>query len=346
MTKIPQPYFIQTLEWAKFWKEAALPNHKYFEVSAEFVGSKVSAIVYLYPWHLKQNFLYVPKGFTVEAFSSQEELYGASDLLMQQIMEIGKKEGSSFVKLDFDWQFTDLLGIKDTKKLLKFVTKAAPRIYCKLSKKRLQYLSTAIIDTAGLYYLEDDSPEDFMNENKEFWAKTNENIRRYTKKSLYQGFYIDKSKTKENFEAFWKVYEGTCIRQNYATHPKQYFKTMLGHDFVRLIVLKDEFDEPQCVWFGVKIGDTLYYLYGGNTQDSFDKYGQYYMHLLALQQAAHENCMRYDLGGYDSAKGFGKFKEGYRGKIVNFLGPVDVVLKPASYSAVSSAIMVSKMFRR
>jgi lipid II:glycine glycyltransferase (peptidoglycan interpeptide bridge formation enzyme) len=67
---------------------------------------------------------------------------------------------------------------------------------------------------------------------------------------------------------------------------------------------------------------------------------------VAVAMGATEKLRFYDLGGYDSHSGYGKFKENYRGTIRNFLGPVDFVLNSPKYSLINLLIKFIKIFRR
>jgi lipid II:glycine glycyltransferase (peptidoglycan interpeptide bridge formation enzyme) len=334
-----KPYFIQTKDWSDFWLESSLDNHFVECISHNTEKIEISTIVYQYPWHLGKSFFYIPKGpvFSILREISNEEILIQYQIFLQKIEKRAREKNMVFVKLDFDYQFTNLFHIEDNKKLLSLI-RSKTNSYCTLSSKPIQYLSTMILDCQNLQYLEDLSS--FVETNKPFWSKTNENIRRYTRKSLTQNWRIDATKSKENFENFWTIYSFTANRQGFAIHPKKYFEKLINHNFVRIIVLSDEKGVPHCCWFGISLLGTLYYLYGGNDDYSFAHYGQYLVHVVALQIASKENISSYDLGGYDSEKGFGKFKEGYRGKIVTFLGPIDIVLDKTSYTVINRGLQV------
>ncbi|NJL97056.1 aminoacyltransferase [Candidatus Gracilibacteria bacterium] len=126
---------------------------------------------------------------------------------------------------------------------------------------------------------------------------------------------------------------------------KKYFQDLFDKDFSRMISLIDPKGKVQCSWFGVIIGNTLYYLYGGNTQDSFDNYGQYLVHVAATYLGKKEGVSYYDLGGYDPEKGFGKFKEGYKGIIRHFGYPMDLILQARKYHFTSRFVQTAKTFR-
>lgn len=340
-----KPYFLQTSQWSQFWLEHVQKNHQIHFISHKNENIELSAYIYQYPWHLGKSFLYIPKGpiFKIYGNISKNQIVAEYKVFLNKITKFATQNKYIFIKLDFDYQFTNLLGIHDSETLLRLIEKLVP-LHIKLSEKKLQYLSTMTLDCSRLQ--KSDDMTEFLDTNKDFWSQTNENIRRYTRKALKQNWQVDTSKTTDNFEAFWQVYESTAKRQKFAIHPKSYFNTMFKKKFVRIIVLKDEQNIPHCCWFGVLLNDTLYYLYGGNDNYSFDHQGQYLAHLIALQIASNEKIKQYDLGGYDSEKGFGKFKEGYRGNIVNFLGPVDIVLQPKIYNLINTVINFVKKLKK
>jgi lipid II:glycine glycyltransferase (peptidoglycan interpeptide bridge formation enzyme) len=182
----------------------------------------------------------------------------------------------------------------------------------------------------------------WFHENSEFWAQTNQNIRRYTKKSLTDNRFTIKVDDKETgFEEFWKVYESTAKRQKFATHPRSYFELLHSKPEAHIITISLE-QQVVCVWFGYSFNDTLIYLYGGNTEDGLANKAQYLMHVAALALMRKLGLTNYDLGGYDKEKGFGKFKEGYRGDIRTFLGPIDIVLEQRKYHFTNRFIKTAK----
>jgi len=327
------PYFINSNSWAKFWLSANPKNHNYHLVEV----TNFAGIVYEYPWYLGNNFLYLSKGPVLKTNSKNLE---SGELLLEfknflnKITELGKINNSTFIKIDFDDELLRLLGVEKNYDLEDFLQKNFDFKF-KLPTKTIQYISTMTLDLGEFQNQElSDDLQEFFQETKSFWAKTNENIRRYTKKSLAQNWKISTEKTQENFWLYWQIYSETSLRQGFATQPKEYLGKLFKEEFSRIIIISDE-SGPQCVWLGIISENTLTYLSGGNTPKSLTKYGQYLTHLMAVKTAIVEKCNFYDLGGYDSGKGFGKFKEGYRGEIRNFLGPVDILIQPIKYTLIN-----------
>jgi hypothetical protein len=375
-------YFLQTKPWLEFWKNANLPGHDYLHIAVEVdillenpahtLKILLQSFIYIYPWQLGQKFFYIPKSPVVELlldgkslkFDAISKVFNESDLqlikqnflqlfdkLLLQFATLAQQKDVAFIKLDLDDNFTEFLDIKDNAEILSNIKKVYPRSV--ISGKTIQYLQAMVLE------LENVKPsitktKDYTNQTlisffdgtKSFWAKTNENVRRYTKKSLSQGWQVSTLKTPENFEAFWQVYSGTSERQHFSTHHKNVVETLMKYDFSRIIIVRDEQGDPQCVWMGVVSDNTLTYLYGGNTEDSFKKYGQYLVHLSAVKMVYDEGLRFYDLGRYDPTKSYSKFKENYRGQIRNFLGPVDLIIKPSYYYYINFLIAVVKIFRK
>jgi lipid II:glycine glycyltransferase (peptidoglycan interpeptide bridge formation enzyme) len=340
MNPITKPYFLQDPRWANFWQSAHNSKHSFQQFSHFSNGITYSTIAYTYPWHFGQSFLYLPRFCVITAHSNSTQLEIQSGLreFLNLIVQKAQDSKHTFIKLDTGFDFQQATGIQTNDDFKSFIQQNTPNLTVSHSKKTLQYLSTMVLDCANLQAkTATETYLDFYLNNKQFWGKTNENVRRYTKKSCSQNWKIDSSTTVENFEKFWQVYQHTAQKHDFGIHPKRYFETMMKHDFVRIITLSDD-QGVQSGWFGVVFDDTMYYLYGGNTDISFKKYGQYFIHLLATDLISQETLIQYDLGGYDAKKGFGKFKEGYRGEIVSALGPIDIILKPIKHSFTYSVV--------
>jgi len=337
-------YFLQTKQWADFWATANKPNHQYFYFENEYF----EAYVYEYPWYFGEKFWYVPKGpATKKSFNKDnfKEFYN-------QILTAAKSQGITYIKWDFDESFTKSLEISSNPQLAKFILEIDENYETRLSSKTLQFLITSTLEIEKLTY--DKNPENqysperlgtFFNQNLDFWAVTNKNTRRCTRKALQANWQISTEKTQENFEKFWTVYDETRKRQNFSTQSKDYTQQLFNQDFSRVIILSDE-NGPQSVWFGIASEKTITYIYGGNTTDSFGKFGQYLAHLAALQMILLEGRVFYDFGGYDITKGYGKFKENYKGTIREFLGPIDILLKPLKFNLISFIIRILKFIQR
>jgi len=342
LSAVSEKYFLQSPQWAEFWLDANLPGHHFYNLrSSNKLDEEIAVIIYQYPWHFGANFLYIPKGPFLEISDKIEKqtLELLLDNLFTQILELAKKQGSSFIKWELDDIVSQILELK-TNSDFEGYSSSLLKHQNRISEKKLQYLETILVETKNLKYEAD--LRQFFEINTDFWTKVNKKTRYGTRKSLEQNWKISTEKTQVNFEIFWNLTQETALRQGFATQSKDYFQTLFTKDFSYLTILKKD-NEPQAAWFGVKLGNSLIHLYGANTQVSRENYGQYFAHLVALQMSAKSSIAFYDLGGWDEVKGYGKFKEGYNGKIREFLGPVDIIIDKFSYNMINLATKIRKI---
>ena len=300
-------YFNQTKEWSDFW-QLANPGkgHKvlYFE------NQDLATYIYQYPLILGTFFWYIPRGFIVKNSSNFQI---QAEQLLAKIIQSAKENNIIYLKFDIEQEFHFLFN--ESQK----------------SEKKLQYLKTSILDVTEIGF--EENIQQFWKTNKN-WFETNFDKRtRYgTRKALDSNWQIRLEKSNENFEAFYKLHSDTAKRQKFGYHQKNYLEKLFDQGISRIIILRDELGEAQAGWLGISLGNNMTNLYGGNSLISRDKYGQYLLHLVALQICAQENLSGYDLGGLEEGKGFDLFKQGYKGNTREFIGPFDIILKPKLYS--------------
>lgn len=365
-TNFFEPYFLQFESWTNFWQSVNGKPHDIFYFQVSNVKFNLSTQVYQYPWHLGQKFWYIAKGGVLSSkliqngdqteqknkVQNQWSNILQKDLdklfweLNKEIHKQAKLQNICYIKADWEEGLTQNLGLQSNLDLIN----CYKNIYsgAKISNKIIQYLQTMTLNLVLIpkgQAFELSQLADFYEHSKLFWNLTNSNVKRYTKKSLTLGWQISTDKSTQNFEAFWQVYSHTKERQAFATQSKEYTRQLFDQDFSKIIILRNSAGEPCCVWQGIVFGNTLVYLSGGNNQYSFDNYGQYLMHLVAVWIGYSQDLQVYDLGGYDKSKGFGRFKENYKGQIRTFLGDIDIPINRFWFSLIDGGIEVAKKFR-
>ncbi len=338
------------------------------EIKTSFGLEEYSVAVYQYPWKFNQVWLYVPRLGSGFGKKSKKEATALFQKLVEEIISTGKNVGATLLKIDFDPEFYSSLLNGDSinhsgehshsKYLAHLISEEIVP-----SLRQINFLSTIILNISDIKASKYELPvrnttsivdkfldeseilndskskisfspslsdlKHFFQNNTEFWSKTNQNIRRYTKKSLEMGWTVEINNP--SFDDWYAVHHATTKRQDFATHPKSYLKELFHQDFAHSIILKDQHNIPQSCWLGGVFNDTIVYLHGGNNPSSFNNYGQYLIHLTAIYIGKAYNCNSYDLGGWEEGKGFSKFKEGYKGEIVTYPGAFDVILKEPDY---------------
>lgn len=351
------PYFTQTQFWAKFWAEASGPGHWTELVQIQTDQCIVYAYVYRYPWYFNQAFVYVPRGPVVQPIGpkslSKTELLRGLSFFWQRLQVFAREHNLSFLKIELDSNLADELQIISSTELGKLMQHSF-NLDSKPAVKQIMPGATVgfNIESMILPILDSKFEPDntaqldfFMQLNSSFWHQRNKTIRNATRRSLKVGWEISFDKGADNLNKFWEVYLLTAARQRFGTHPKLYYQKLLQHDFSKLIVLSFA-GQAHAVWIGVEIDGVLTHLFGGNTDFSLKNFGQPLLHLVALARATAAGNQVYDFGGYDSEKGYGKFKQSYHPTVVNFPGPIDIPIHPIQYAATNSSIRVVKLARK
>ena len=347
-------YFLQTQSWMNFWANYNKTSHQVHFFEEGFL----SCYIQEYPWHFGGKFWYIPKAPVIDSNANLEQITPTQikknlNYLYIEILRQAKIQGAVFIKNDFDDTLTTRLGLFGNHGLANFLEAIPALAEYKIQSgtKKIQYLECTYCELDYPNHdLASGSLQQFWDSSQPFWSNCNEQVRRYTRKALKDYnkslYTINTDKTPENFEAFWQVHRDTTLRQNFSTQPKDYLKEFMNADFGRIITVRDAENKPTSVWLGVKMGDTLYYILGGNTDQALKSRTQYLLQLAAVRQASVEHCKYYDMGGYEAGSGYGQFKDGYKGTHRQFLGPIDIVLDPIKYTAAILAYKTAKSIKK
>lgn len=355
------PYFIQSHDWMSFWKRTN-KNHQFYHYQSQYF----STFVFEYKLFRSFKFWYISKGpiFKDIKFHDLDQNVLKKDL--NDLIRLIKKNGAAihgkklvFLKIDLDDVLAKKLEIQNAEDLPRKL-----QLKNVISKRKIQYLKSTTSDLTEIIENYKDKEIKIGEEKQEkkldltevyekttpFWSACNEKIRRYSRKTLklYQaGFWqVSTEKTAGNFEDFYKIHSETAKRQNFSTQGKEYLKAMFTEEFSRIIVIRDESGVPHSVWLGVNLNDQLVYLCGGNTDLSFEKWAQYLLHIAAIGICVRDKINFYDMGGYEEKSGYGQFKEGYKGLLRQFIGPIDIVFSPVVYFFYNNLMKLRRVLRK
>lgn len=160
----------------------------------------------------------------------------------------------------------------------------------------------------------------------EMHQKTRYNIRLAEKKSLT--FKIDPS----DVEIFLNLLEETKTRDNFRTHQREYYRTLIKSGAVTLA----------SVWHNTTMlagsliayhGDTATYVHGASASEFRDVMAPYLLHWEIIKRSRAAGYAWYDWQGIDEKKwpGVTRFKKGFGGLVVHFSGTYDAPLAPLVY---------------
>lgn len=163
-----------------------------------------------------------------------------------------------------------------------------------------------------------------------FSQKTRYNIRLASRK----GAVVKEESDNKGFETFYKLLEQTSKRQKYFIHPKKYYKDLFEiyskKDMAHILICRYK-NEPLVAWMLFNYQKTLYYPYGGSSDEHRNVMGSNLIAWEAIRLGKALNCEIFDMWGATNDKndpwwGFTRFKIGYGGELVHYIDSYDFVI--------------------
>ncbi|PIR61997.1 MAG: peptidoglycan bridge formation protein FemAB [Candidatus Pacebacteria bacterium CG_4_10_14_0_8_um_filter_43_12] len=169
-------------------------------------------------------------------------------------------------------------------------------------------------------------------------SKTRYNINLADKK----GVEIFENTTQDGMEQYIKILEETTKRQGFYAHSPEYFRLLWGTlgDTGLLRIFSGVYSNTIVVsWIMFVFNGILYYPYGASRAVHRDVMASNLMMWEMIQFGKSEGCTSFDMWGSlgpepdkkDPWYGFHRFKEGYGGTLMEFVGTYDLVIEPLPY---------------
>lgn len=179
------------------------------------------------------------------------------------------------------------------------------------------------------------SEEELLGQMKE---KTRYNVRlaqRY-------GVTVREDNSSEAFETYLRLTKETTKRQNFYAHTEGYHRLMwqtLQPTGIAHLLLASYQGKVLVAWILLVFNKVLYYPYGASSGEHREVMASNLIMWEAMKFGQKMGCQTFDLWGAlgphpdpkDPWCGFHRFKEGYGGKLVEFVGSYDFILKPTLY---------------
>lgn len=177
--------------------------------------------------------------------------------------------------------------------------------------------------------------EELLNQMK---PKTRYNIRLAQKK----GVKIIHDNSDQSFKTYLKLQQTTIQRQKFYAHNKQYhhllWQTLKPSGMVHLLNAVYQ-GETLVSWMLFLFNQVLYYPYGGSSNKHRNLMPSNLMLWEAMRWGKKKGAKVFDLWGALGPNpnpknpwyGFHRFKEGYGGRLVEFIGSYDFIFNPLLY---------------
>lgn len=264
------------------------------------------------------NYLYSPHGAIISETSAVDPR-DIFRLLVEEVKKIAKKEKSIFWRLD--------PAMPDSEE----ERKEFEKLGLVKSPKEIQTKETLILDITK-------SEDEILGQMKQ---KTRYNIGLAKRKGVE--VFFEKGLT-ENFEKFWRLARKTSERDKFRTHPKEYYKKMIQHCELSGIFLAKYKNKIIAVNIVIFFGKRAIYLHGASSDEYRDAMAPYLLQWEAIKEAKKQGMAEYDFWGIGAKwPGFTRFKKGFGGKEVEYIGAYDMVLKPFFYKFYKFARRINKL---
>lgn len=172
---------------------------------------------------------------------------------------------------------------------------------------------------------------------KKMHHKTRYNIRLAQKK----GVTLKEMSNADGFEIFARLYFETCKRQKYFGHNLLYHKIIwenLKQEIAHILIAYFK-DVPLAAFELFYYKDTMYYPYGGTSAELRNLMASNLLMWNSILLGKKLGAKKFDMWGSlppnhksdHPWSGFTRFKRGYGGEFVEFVGSLDLIINPLAY---------------
>lgn len=296
-------HVIQSFEWGEFRKAMGVQLVRLGFYEGPTLTGGFQLTFHLVPY-TSFTVGYFPKG---PAFSEK---------MITAITDLGKKNNAIFIKIEPNVIVSSEITIPQRQNLV-------------VSQKPMFTKYTFLLDL---------SPDEEMLLSK-MKEKTRYNVRLAQKK----GVVVTEETSQEGFKIYLQLLEETIKRDRFFAHDSRYHQTMwdiMSKAGIAHLLIARYQNVPLAAWILFKFHDVLYYPYGTSSRESREVMAPNLMMWEAIRLGKKLGCSYFDMWGAlgpnpdqkDPFYGFHRFKEGYGGQLVEFVGSYDLVLKPQLYS--------------
>ncbi len=291
--------FLQSSEWAKFQESL---GRKVWLLKDDF--GQILVIKQGLPFN--KSYLYSPRT-NIRHWLSNDGLASFRKSL-EKIKEIAKKEGAIFFKIEPE--------IENDLKIREFLESFGFR----KSQKEIQPRKTLILDITK-------SEEEIL---KGMHQKTRYNIRIAKRNGIEVKSFNFPSQN--HFEIFWKLLKQTSKRDKFSPYSKEYYQKMLDLSFSELFLAKYK-NKIIAANVLVFFERRATYLHGASDYNFRNLMASYLLHWEQIKEAKRRGFKEYDFWGINEKKwpGLTRFKKGFGGKEINYLGSYDLIFQPFWY---------------
>lgn len=291
--------FLQHPDWLAF--QVSL-GKKAWRISDGFI----SASILRHDVRLGQNFLYVPYGPELNLDQSDGGLKNQVWKFSRDLRALARYEKSMFVKLEPTHDMAIELLMRNGMPLKK-------------SRHSIQPMHTMVMDLTQ-------TEEQLLDQ---LHHKHRYNIGLAERR----GVTIEESR---DVEVFWNMLQKTAEHDDFRTHNRLYYQKLFNAFSNPSSALRVKLyfayhgGRPVAGVLMMEHGRTVHYLHGASDRDQRALMAPHLLHWTLIKRYKQIGFQSYDFWGIDSRKwpGVTRFKLGFGGRVIEYPGSFDMVLKP------------------
>jgi len=300
---------LQSWEWGEFRKKTGVAVERVGVFDSKNITNAFQITFHTIP-HFSQKVGYLPKG----PMPDEEQL--------AVIRELGKKHNALFVKME-------------------------PNIAQPVGNPSGHDTIARFLGSSGAVpgrplFTKYTYQIDLTQSEEKLMAAFKSKTRYNTNVAIKHGVQIFEQTSYQGMEQYITILKETTKRQGFYAHSPEYFRTLwqtLGKSGMLRIFHAVYQDTVVVSWIMFIFNGVLYYPYGASRSVHRDVMASNLMMWEMIRFGKAQNCHTFDLWGSlgpepdkrDPWYGFHRFKEGYGGQLMEFVGTYDYVLQPQWY---------------
>lgn len=295
-------HVVQSWEWGNFRKKIGTPLGRYGIFDE---GKMISAFMVTFHKIPYTPFTvgYLPKG----PFPDKN--------LADALLVVGKNNGCSYIKTE-------------------------PHITIEFAKEHSLTIDPRFDRTTNEYFTPDNFVIDLTQPIDQIIKKFNPSTRRNINLAKKNGVHVEERTDDEAFKEYLKLYFDTTKRQGYKGHTPNYhqkaWETMRDANMARILIGTYQ-EQTLTAWMIYNFGDTLFYPYGGSSLSHPEARSNNLVAFKAIELGKKLGLKKFDMWGAlasDASEdhpyyGFHRFKRGYGGELLKYIGTYDILIPPS-----------------
>lgn len=311
----PGSQFLQSWWWGEFQRAVPRPVMRWGAYEHHRLLGSVQAFEHRLP--LGKKYWYIARGPIIDDRLPVEKYSEVGRALLAGVMNAAGTNGAMFVRIDPPWP-------KSNVSMWQTLTQAWP-------SRQIGHVQP---DT--VWQLDITKNEEELLEAMH--PKTRYNIKLAERK----GVTVRTTETVSDFDDFLKLTDQTARRDKITTHSHEYYRVMhrslTGKNVMQLFSAEYQ-GKVIATNIMIFFGDTATYLHGASGDERRELMAPHLLQWRQIQEAKRRGCGIYDFGGVAPAglddhpwAGITRFKQGFGGYRLSYLGAYDLILDQVWYT--------------